>query len=147
MNRLRLLLAVLLAVPLLGSDEPKDYDGAVEPFDGITGTWELTALEIGRAVVPPDCRLLLTFRGGTCLRSVRDGQTARGSYRLDRARKPARLDWRVSDEETPGRVLRFIYEVKGDTLRVANLTGDGRFRHPQGFDEAGVVVEHYQRVK
>ena len=39
-------LAVLLILPLLGSDSPKEYDDAAMQMDEIQGTWRLVAVEI-----------------------------------------------------------------------------------------------------
>ena len=41
MHRLSLLLAVLLVLPLFGSDSPKEYDDRAK-IAGIEGVWRLT---------------------------------------------------------------------------------------------------------
>ena len=142
-----LLAVVLLVVPSLGLDAPREYDGAAEPIDDIRGAWELTAQEIGGEMAVPVGRYVVTYRAGAFFKNYANHATSQGSYRLDRAGKPARLDWCLSDEESRGLIVKFIYEVKEDTLRVAYLARKSRYRHPEGFNEEGVIVEHYKRVK
>jgi uncharacterized protein (TIGR03067 family) len=145
MRRLCLPLAALLVLPLLGSDAPRGYDGATEA-DDIQGTWEFTRYEYGgRAARAPHFRDVTTYRGGTFTTARGDGDTIRGSYRLDPASKPSRLVKCPVVGPQQGRATQLIYEVNGDTLRVAELfDADG---HPQGFKDRGVVVLVYTRAK
>ena len=93
MKRPRLLVAVLLVLPLLGSDAPKDYDGAAAA-DGIEGTWVRVAAEW-------DGRKLdiiagtLTFQGGGRLLEETAGTAPRaGRFKLGTGpdRKSTRLN-------------------------------------------------------
>ena len=139
-----LLAGVLLCVLALGSDAPKEYDGAAEA-DDIQGTWELTGFECGPVREAPDYKGVVTFRGGTYTASYSDGETIRGSYRLDHARKPSHLDKRWTSGPYQGRTLECIYRVEGDTLRIAAPDHLEDVRRPQGFDH--VIVAVYKRVK
>jgi uncharacterized protein (TIGR03067 family) len=151
-HRTPYLLAALLALPLLGSDMPKEDDGVAEVADDIRGTWELTEIQIvgrGQIGIPLSDRVTI-YRGGVCWTSfdVDDVGTVRSKYRLDPARKPAHLDVYEADGKYRGQTLRCIYAVEGDTLRVAHMADHkDRFRYPQGFAEEAVQVMVYERLK
>jgi uncharacterized protein (TIGR03067 family) len=149
MRRIVCLLAgVLLVVPSLGSDAPKEYDGATER-DELEGTWELVGIECRPVQEGPSNQCVVTFRGGRFTKSYGDGDTLRGSYRLDPARKPSHLDQYLSTGPFQGRTQECIYRIDGDTLRIALSTSRGDsddFRRPQGFDRP-VVLSVYKRVK
>jgi uncharacterized protein (TIGR03067 family) len=140
-----LLAAVLLALPSRGSDAPRGYDGAAE-IDGIEGTWELTGIQV-RANVIGSSGLVTTYRGGTFTSHSAGGGTVSGIYHLDPARKPSYLDTRPSSGAARGKNLKFIYEVKGDTLRLAYPSDPDDFRRPQAFGGEEVTVLVYKRVK
>jgi uncharacterized protein (TIGR03067 family) len=147
MRRTVYLLGVaLLVLPSLGSDSPKEYDGATDA-DDIQGTWEEIRREKDNRVAFPDYRLVETYRGGTFIFNYEQRDTIRGTYRLDPGCKPPHLDCCPSNGQTQGRTLKLIYEVKGDTLRIGYLTHKDLSRRPQGFDDDGVIVAVYKRVK
>src|SRR5262249_52284330 len=72
MRRIVCLLAgVLLVVPSLGSDAPKEYDGATER-DELEGTWELVGIECRPVQEGPSNQCVVTFRGGRFTKSYGD---------------------------------------------------------------------------
>jgi uncharacterized protein (TIGR03067 family) len=142
-----MLLFALLVLPLLGSDSPKDYDGASEA-DDIRGTWELTSIGapgIGINMRPPSDGCVTTFRGGTYTNRYYDGETIHGSYCVAPCRKPSHLDLRPSGGIYRGQTWKKIYEIEGATLRVAHDT-DADCR-PEGFSDRHVILLIYKRVK
>jgi uncharacterized protein (TIGR03067 family) len=145
MRRTVLLLAVvLLAVPLLGSDAPKEYDGAAAWDDGLQGTWRLTGHRINGEPRNPYDRHVQSFRSGTYTITWSDGDLWQGSYRIDSARNPPHLDWIPSGGGFKGEMLKFICKRDGDTLRIAGRRDKQR---PPGFNDEGVEVWTYKRVK
>ena len=140
MKKLRL----LLLVPLLGSDVPKDYNGAMAA-DGIEGTWVRVAAEM-------DGRKLdiiagsLTFQGGGRLLEERAGAAPRaGRFKLDAGPRPARLDIEYPSDP-PGLRRKFVCHVSEDTLKVG-FALDWTAPRPGGFAERGTIIVTYRRVK
>jgi len=134
MRRIVCLLAgVLLVVPSLGSDTPKGDDGATE-IDRLEGTWRATGKK------PEEWSI--TYRGGR----YRIDETHRGRYRIDATRTPPHLDL-VPEAGTQGTKSIFIFQIDGDTLRIAWRLPPNEAVPPQTFDEKGVVTATYQRVK
>jgi uncharacterized protein (TIGR03067 family) len=147
MRRLVCLLAgVLLVVPSLGSDAPKEYDGATEK-DELEGTWELTLHEIGGVGFTPTLTCEVTFRRGTYIARYGDGDTIRATYRFDRSHQPPHLDLCPSSEDFNGQTLKGVCEIKGDTLRFTPRSSPNDFRRPQDLNDAKVRVSVYKRVK
>jgi hypothetical protein len=75
-----LVVAVLLVLPLFGSDSPKEYDDKTENV-GIEGKWRLI-----------DGKNVVTFRSGTYTVDDGDGNPWRGTYRTDKSHYPHHLD-------------------------------------------------------
>src|SRR5262249_53107274 len=111
------------------------------------GRWWLTAIQVAGASVARPWQCVTTYRGGTFTSDYGDGGTFRGSYRVDPSNKPPRLD--ESSGAYRGRTMKLIYEIEGDTLtlRIAYMADVDHFRRPQGFDDKGVIVQVYKRVR
>jgi uncharacterized protein (TIGR03067 family) len=141
MSRTVYLFAALLVLPSLGSDAPKEYDGATE-LDALQGTWRRIALKHdGRDVPLEGEEMIVTYLSG---KFVWPGNVV-GSYTVDTSRKPAHLT------ETIEGVLRrrpekSIYRIDGDTLQVGSATGQPR-DWPHSFDDKNLVIVTYKRVK
>jgi uncharacterized protein (TIGR03067 family) len=147
MRRLFLLFAVLFVVPLSGSDSPKEYDDRTETI-GIEGTWRLTEVEYGGQKRKTDLpKAMLTYRSGTYTANYTGGDTFRGSYRIAPTRKPSHLDQLPSNGSDQGQTIKFIYQIDGDTLRIARIMSAFTTSRPQGFDDDHIFVVTYKRVK
>jgi uncharacterized protein (TIGR03067 family) len=145
MRRSVCLLAVLLALPSLGSDTPKEYDGATE--DSIEGTWRLTGFAFEDRKQALDYQSVMTLRGGTYRRDDSDDGTFRGSYRIAHSHQPPHIDWLPSQGHFAGRTLKFIYQLDGDTLMEAGFPDEEYARRPQGFKDKNIEVWTYKRVR
>jgi uncharacterized protein (TIGR03067 family) len=143
MRRTVCLLAVLLVLSLLGSDSPKEYDGATE-MNGIEGTWRRVKVEYEGQPVKGFPHSLLTFRNGRWEASDVEIPAA-GKHTTNLRRTPAHLDELVEDGRERNKVWLLIFQVDGDTLRIA-FRADGRGR-PESFNEAGVYTVVWKRVK
>jgi uncharacterized protein (TIGR03067 family) len=126
-----LLTALLLAVQSLGSGSPKDFDGAIEA-DELQGTWEAVAAEFRGKDAVFNAPWVWTFRDGKYVVKTPAGTTA-GTYRINRTTKPAHLDETPADGRYKGQMQKGIYQVEGDTLRLA-FTWLGTDR-PEDFDK------------
>jgi uncharacterized protein (TIGR03067 family) len=140
MRRIVCLLAgVLLVAPSLGSDTPREYDGATE-IAVLEGSWRLTKREIrGETEQLGSIQRVLTFQGGTVTYT---GDSRDVKYRIVPNCNPPHLD-----EVVQGQTLKFIYQIDGDTLRIAWIDGASPVRCPLGFNDVGVIVQTYKRVK
>ena len=148
MRRIVCLLAVvLLVVPSLSSDTPKEYDGATEE-PSIEGTWELDSSGcVGRESPPhPLYRpCIQTYRRGKWTYQQAGRVLEEGTYTADSRRKLAFLDETKTSGEAAGRTRECIYRIDGDTLRTAfRLDERGR---PQSFDEDDLFIIIYKRVR
>jgi len=150
MRRTVLLLAgVLLCVVALGSDSPKEYDDATMQVDELQGTWRLVGCEFdGRKAAAPYPEVL-TFCNGTYTHKYYEHDTHSGSYRIDPTHKPQHLDRIASSGSLKGRTCRDIFQIDGDTLRIANMSDQllNDKRRPQGFNDDNVFVLVYKRVR
>jgi uncharacterized protein (TIGR03067 family) len=145
MRRILCLLAALLALPSLGSDAPKEYDGAAEA-DDIRGTWRLTAIELDGRGRPLPFDEVMIYHAGNYTAEFENGRTIRrGNYRTDPAHTPPHLDWSPFHDGKV-QVLRMIYQIDGDTLTIAFRTDD-QSRRPEGFDDKKLGFWTYRRVK
>ena len=141
-----LLAGLLLVLPSLGSDAPKEYDGATVQKEELEGTWRLTGFEWD-GKTKPGTQAVMTLRGGTYTITFSDGKTWRGNYQIDTTHQPAHLDWLGSSDGGPGKTNKCLYQIHGDTLRIVNsFSGDTRQR-PQGVSGHGVYIDIYKRVK
>ena len=135
MRRIVCLLAgVLLIVPSLGADTAKECDGAME-IDSVEGTW--------RANRGQPTEYSITYRGGR----YRIDDTHTGRYRIDATRTPPHLDLIPDGGPDQGRTLPNIFQIDRDTLRLAWRLPPNVAVRPRTFDEKGVVVATYERVK
>ena len=126
----RCVLAILFVVLLLGSDSPREYDDRTT-LDELAGVWQGV----------DGLRKEVGFYDGILTIRFSDGDVRRGSFRTGRAREPHHLEWILSG----GLTLKCIYRIDGDTLRIACF--ECWDRRPQGFDDKGVIIFIYQRVK
>jgi uncharacterized protein (TIGR03067 family) len=139
-----LLGGVLVVVPSLGSDSPKGYGDAAEP-DELQGTWALV-LQVydNRQATGPavDGSEVETFRAGRWEKGAPERSV---NYRADAGLRPAHLDAPFPSGHRQRGMMRYIYRRDGDTLRIA--FGDDLSIRPRSFDEQGIFVSTYKRVK
>jgi uncharacterized protein (TIGR03067 family) len=144
MRRETLLLAALLALPLLGSDPSERYDGAAEP-DGIEGTWVRVAAERDGRKADIIAGSLTFLGGGRLLEETTGAAPRAGRFKLDNGPRPARLDIEYASDP-PGLGRKFICQVGGDTLKVG-FAVDLTAARPGSFADRGTLIVTYRRVK
>jgi uncharacterized protein (TIGR03067 family) len=135
---------VLLSVVALASDSPKEYDGATEVV-GIEGTWRETGFEANGQKIKLNFEVVKTYRSGTF--TIVSPSPSAGSYRIDQSRNPPQLEWLPSSGAHKGKTIKWIYQIDGDTLKIACLANEYEKRPPQGFDDKDLYVYTYKRVK
>lgn len=145
MRRLLFPFAALLVLLLLGSDSSSVYDDRTE-FAGIEGTWQMTECEQNGTRMPNKQKIVLTIRRGTYTVDSGDGNPWKGSFHNDPSRTPPYLDVVYANGPFKGQKLKFIYQLKDDTLRIACTVHNDDLR-PQAFNDKNVFVGIYKPVK
>lgn len=133
------------------ADEPKAdaKKAAVEKaLAGFTGTWEIVAVTPDGAT--KNARRLVFHKDGTYTAQDKDGKELwAGTFEIDPTATPPVWDHRSRDAKKTGTDVLGIYELDGDTLRVACVVGlwmDGKWTgkpRPRVIDpkQADVVIE------
>jgi uncharacterized protein (TIGR03067 family) len=104
------LAALLLGFgPIARADDLKD----------MAGKWKVETAEAGgKPIDSAEMKeLVVTITGDQYEVQVKD-KTDRGSLKLDEAQKPKAMDATDTEGDDVGKVIKAIYELKGDTLRV-----------------------------
>jgi uncharacterized protein (TIGR03067 family) len=130
-----LLVGVLLALPLLASDEPKGYNDPALAI-GLEGAWRLVHVTKDGQEVPTE-GLGLIFRGQR-FEWTGSALDPSGTYRIDTGR--GHLDLLGPDGNN-----ECLFRLDGDVLVIA-FRSDTNNR-PQGFAEKNTYVETFRRVK
>jgi uncharacterized protein (TIGR03067 family) len=138
--------AVLFVVVALASDSPKEYDDKTE-YVGIEGAWRLTDSTQNGNQLPLSSRpIVMTLRRGTLTFDRGYGHANRGTYRIASAGKLSHFDRVPVFGPYPCVSGKCISQLDGDTLRIAGFPGKPNER-PRGFDDEGVIIETYMRLK
>lgn len=145
MRRLSPLFAVLFVVPLIGSDSPKEYDGAMQE-DKLEGTWQRIEIERNGEKIDVGVQLVNIYRGDN-FTSDYGGNSVTGRFWIDPTRKPAHLDWIPSNGSYRGEPLKAIYQIDGNKLKIAVMADPFDLRRPKGFIGNDLAVHTYKRVK
>jgi uncharacterized protein (TIGR03067 family) len=135
------LAGVLLVVSSLGSNTPSEDDGATE-MNELEGSWRMVAVEYCGRDQPVPVKGATTYCCGKFTWPLDHG----GTYRADLSRKPAHLDETEERGPSKGKTWKCIYQVDGDTLRIA-MTSKGDQR-PENFDsKKDLFIVTYKRIK
>ena len=157
MNRFILGLAALSGAGVVAAaDEPKagaENAALAKAREAFMGTWEVVAVTPAGAT--KDARRLVFNPDGTYSALGGDGKELwAGTYEIDPTATPKAWDHRSHDAKKDGTDVLGVYELDGDTLKVACVVGRwkekewvGRPR-PKAVDpkEADVVIQ-LRRVK
>jgi uncharacterized protein (TIGR03067 family) len=142
MRLLALLAAGLFAGSLLAADDKKDKP---KDEEAILGTWKIEKFETGTGKDPTAeefAKARFTFmKDGKMVSVEPDGMETKMEFKLDPAAKPRAIDTTLEKKTTAG-----IYELDGDTLKIALPLGDKRPTEMKA-DGKGVMVMTLKRVK
>jgi uncharacterized protein (TIGR03067 family) len=107
------------------ADEPKaevKKAAVAKALEGFTGTWEIAAVTPEGAT--KDARRLVFRKDGTYAALDKDGKELwAGTFEIDPTATPKVWDHRSHDAKKEGTDVLGIYELTGDTLRVACVVG------------------------
>lgn len=112
------------------------------------GVWSVAAAEANGSELPTAemAGLLITIKGDSYV-VTRDGELDRGTFTVDATKTPKQMDIRPESGPNGGKLVRAIYEFKGDRMKVCYATAEGAER-PTSFTTApdsGQVMITYQR--
>jgi uncharacterized protein (TIGR03067 family) len=107
------LLMLTPAAFLRGADAPKsDKD--------LEGDWEIKSAVRGGKEPPADApKPAMTIQGDVVTIKIADS-TIKATFKADPAKKPKAFDMTPDDGPHKGEVIKAIYELKGDELRVCH---------------------------
>jgi uncharacterized protein (TIGR03067 family) len=120
-----------------------------DDLKAMEGKWRVETAEAGgKAVDAPDLKeLLITITGATYEVMFKD-KTDRGSLALDETKSPRTMDATDTEGDDVGKVIKAIYELKGDTMRVCYpIKGDMRPVEFATKEGSAVLLVTYRREK
>ena len=97
-----------------------------DDLKAMEGTWTVEKMEIdGKAIEPEGIKsLVVKITGDRYEVTTKDGTDA-GTLKLDETQTPKTMDATDTEGEDIGKVIKAIYELKGDTLKVCYATNGG----------------------
>jgi uncharacterized protein (TIGR03067 family) len=149
---LRTALALLLCFALSALTRAEDADrGANGRSDQqlLQGTWKVVKrVKNGAAEDPAEHPTTLKF-SGKAITETRDGKPAQeGAYTLDETKTPRRITLTGKAGDNAGKTFEAIYEIEGNTLKLAYSFGDNASTPPKDFtggEGAGLLVLERER--
>jgi len=123
------LAAFLLAVPALA----QDTDAVARDLKQLQGEWKAVSADKDGQPPPADVleNLRMTFTKDKILVHIKD-ERKEVSFKIDPGKKPKAIDVTPAEGPQAGKVVPGIYEVTGETLRLAFAEGDNAKR-PESF--------------
>lgn len=115
------LLAAALGAAAAAADEPKSPDGSKE----VQGTWTIVKTVLGGAEsVNPTTARTVVFQGATYEIKFGDRSIEKGTFRVDAAATPKRIEGTATAGEEKGARWHGVYEVEGLVLRAVARPAD-----------------------
>jgi uncharacterized protein (TIGR03067 family) len=90
------------------------------------GTWKVESAQVGgKEIESSDLKdVVVTIKGAVYEVRFKDKQDA-GTLKLDEAQKPKTMDATDTEGDDVGKVVKAIYELSGDTMRVCYASEGG----------------------
>ncbi len=138
-----LALCFAIPLPLRAEDDkaPKPNDDQAQ----IQGSWKVVRrLKNGTDEDTKQTPVTLTFKGNAVVEARGDDAKAgEGTFSIDPATKPKTMVLTGTSGEHAGQVFKTIYELTGDTLKIAYCTREGGNSPPTDFtggEGSGMMV-------
>jgi uncharacterized protein (TIGR03067 family) len=134
-----LLGVLVVGLAVAADDKPDDVK------DKLKGTWAVVSIEFGGMKVPAEVvkGQSITFEGDKMTQRDKD-KVEPATYKIDASKMPAELDQTVTEGSGKGKTVQLIFQLDGDTLKIAGKMKPGR---PKGFDDKDVMVMTLKREK
>jgi uncharacterized protein (TIGR03067 family) len=120
-----------------------------DDLKGLEGKWKVETAEAGgKALESEEMKeLLVTIAGDRYEVQVKD-KTDRGTLKLNETQKPKEMDATDTEGDDVGKVIKAIYELKGDTLRVCYaFNGAERPKEFTTKADSPILLVTYRREK
>jgi uncharacterized protein (TIGR03067 family) len=127
MTRFTMAVAVIALAGTVLAQEAKDTKGAA----ALQGTWVIASIN---GQTPPDGspEMTLTFTDDKYQQALGGTVDERGTIKVDAAKKPMTIDLAIVEGNDAGKSQLGIFEVTGDTIRIA-LDMPGSQKRPADF--------------
>ena len=132
-------LSVLLVFAVPGLAALAQDDAAKEEMKKLQGTWKLVSFEIdGKKQAADQAKMVFIFKDNTIQFLVNDMKAVEGTFTVKPSAKPKELDVTHGIGPNKGKVDMNLYELDGDTLKIAGYTGDiSLTKRPPAFPKEG----------
>jgi uncharacterized protein (TIGR03067 family) len=150
MRKTNLLVAFLLCTSLAllarAEEAKKDPKPARSDKELLQGTWKVVKkVKNGEAEDAKENPMTIKFSGDTASATVGNETKGEGTFTIDESKKPKWITLAGTSGPNAGREFNAIYELDGDTLKLAYGTGDNNKTRPKDFSgkerEAMEVLE------
>jgi uncharacterized protein (TIGR03067 family) len=144
MRKSLLVLSVLLVgLSVAAEEKPK----AKDVKDKLKGTWNVVSIEEGGKLLPEDeIQVDAMIFTGDAVSYLRKNETTGGTYKIDASQKPAQIDLVRTEGPDKGVVQKAIFQIDGDTLKIARNRKNGEVR-PKSFDDKDLSITTFKRAK
>jgi uncharacterized protein (TIGR03067 family) len=141
-------LVIVAAALLMAAEGPKD-DAAEKEYVRFEGTWRFVSVEVeGRSVPAKHLKSSRLVLKGNQFTMTEGQATYRGTFKVDTAPKPKRIDVTFTEGPERGKTTGGIYELDGDTYKVCMaLPGKNRPSQFASRPGSGHVLEILRRDK
>src|SRR5262245_26912985 len=147
--------ALLVGVPCGIVADPRGPDAHKEDLARLEGNWKMTSYEFNGQKEPEEIfrenRPMLLVKGSKMTIQVQGKTVYEAVIALDPGKKPKHLDEKIASGEEKGETILAIYELNGDTLKIASTTlAENEPKRPSNFQSkpgSGVVIAEYKREK
>lgn len=150
MKRIVLLMVLVAGLGFTAADEPKGdkQQATAKALASFAGTWEMVKVTPDGAT--KDAKRLVFRKDGTYAAADKDGKELwGGTFEIDPTATPKVWDHRSHDFRKENKDILGIYDLDGDTLKVACVVGQWKGKEwvgkdrPKAFDpkSADVVIE------
>lgn len=137
---MKLALLTALAYAAVSAAPAQSNDAELEK---LTGKWAVKAFDFNGSPVDEMKDAVREFKGSSYTLTPVSGDTYEGSVKLDASSAPKQIDLVL-----PDRVLKGIYRLDGDELKMAYaLEGDARPTEFASKPDSGVVLVVHKRAK
>ncbi|MCI0464488.1 MAG: TIGR03067 domain-containing protein [Gemmataceae bacterium] len=139
---------VVLAVEILSA---QGGDAVKADKEKLKGTWVLERAEFMGKSMRPEEPMKLTFQGDKVINQEGDRKPKELTYSINPTKKPKEMDVKHPRNGKGEVVIRVIYEIEGDTLKVGSLPpekekdGKSESIRPTSFEKCVVLI--YKRAK
>jgi uncharacterized protein (TIGR03067 family) len=124
-------------------------DKADADLEKLQGSWNIASIEIdGKAIPAPEGGGTFVFAKGKKLVMKEKGKADKeGTYKMSADKTPKQLDLVGPGKDKKTEVMETIYQIDGDTLKLAFSAKGPKGKRPTAFDSKTAIVMTLKRQK